>query len=112
MTFKEFLEKRPEDVRKAKACKTIDEFKKLEDNVGISYKGDAELKEAYNFIKNEQKELSKDALNNAAGGCVDHRDGYYEGPFERRKSMFNGSGKKISGVLNENMDWASNANKK
>ena len=71
MTFKEFLEKRPEDVKKAKACKNMDEFKKLVDGFGVSYKGDAELKEAYDFIKNEKKELSDDDLNAVAGGKGD-----------------------------------------
>ena len=75
MTFKEFLEKRPEDVKKAKACKNMDEFKKLVDSFEISYTGDAELKEAYDFIKNEKKELSKDDLNSVAGGKKDNYGG-------------------------------------
>ena len=75
MTFKEFLEKHPEDVKKAKACKTIDEFKKLVDGFEISYAGDNELKEAYDFIKNEKKELSKDDLNSVAGGKKDNYSG-------------------------------------
>lgn len=71
MTFKEFLEKYPEDVKKAKACETIGEFKKLVDGFGISYKGDAELKEAYDLIKNSQKELSDDDIGAVAGGKKD-----------------------------------------
>ena len=68
MTFKEFLEKYPEEVKKAKACETIGEFKKLVDEFGISYKGDAELKEAYDLVKNSQKELSDDDISAVAGG--------------------------------------------
>lgn len=71
MTFKEFLEKHPEEVKKAKKCKTIGEFKKLADDFGISYSGDAELKEAYDFIKNANKELAEDDLNAVAGGKND-----------------------------------------
>ena len=71
MTFKEFFKTHPEDVKKAKACKTIGEFKKLVDSFEISYTGDAELKEAYDFIKNEKKELSDDDLNAVAGGKGD-----------------------------------------
>ena len=73
MTFKEFLEKRPEDVKKAKACKTIDEFKKLVDSFGISYKEHSELQQAYDFVKNEQRELSEDQLNDVAGGARLHK---------------------------------------
>ena len=75
MTFKEFLEKRPEDVKKAKACKTIDEFKKLVDSLGISYKEHSELQQAYDFVKNEQRELSEDQLNDVAGGARLHKQG-------------------------------------
>jgi hypothetical protein len=76
MTFKEFLETRPEDVEKAKACKNLDEFKKMADGFGISYKGDSELQQAYDFIKNSQDHLSDDDLNNVAGGAARlHRKG-------------------------------------
>ena len=71
MTFKEFFETHPKDIKKAKACKNMDEFKKLVDSFEISYAGDNELKEAYNFIKNDKKELSEDDLNSVAGGKKD-----------------------------------------
>lgn len=68
MTFNEFLEKHPEEIKKAKACETIDEFKKLVDDLGISYNGDAELKQAYNFVKGEGSELSDEDIETVAGG--------------------------------------------
>lgn len=78
MTFKDFLKNRPEDVKKAKACKTIGEFKKFADDVGISYNGDAELTRAYDFIKNENKELTEEDLTTVAGGGK-HSSCYGEG---------------------------------
>lgn len=71
MTFKDFLEKHPKEVKKAEACKTIGEFKKLVDSFGISYNGDAELKEAYDLIKNTHKDISDDDLSAVAGGKKD-----------------------------------------
>ena len=68
MGFKEFLQKCPEDVKKAKACKDLSEFKKLVNKAGISYKDDSELKKAFDFVKNSQGELSDDDLNAVAGG--------------------------------------------
>ena len=71
MTFKEFLQKHPEDVEKAKSCKTIDEFKKMVDGFGISYEEDSELENAFDFVKNgqnAQQTLSEDELDDVAGG--------------------------------------------
>ncbi len=93
MTFKEFLEKRPEDVKKAKACKTIEEFKKMVDGFGISYKGDAELHEAFDIVKNK---LSNEDLDNVAGGAsYKHRgDHVYYNKFNS-DVITEGTGKKI-----------------
>ncbi len=93
MTFKEFLETRPEDVKKAKACKTIGEFKKLVDGFGISYKGDAELKEAYDFAKNS---ISNEDLDNVAGGAAyKHKaEDLYYNKFNNNV-LSEGSGKKV-----------------
>ena len=71
MDFKEFLQKFPEDVKKAKACKDLSEFRKIVDKAGISYKDDSELKKAFDFVKNSQGELSDDDLNAVAGGKDD-----------------------------------------
>ena len=71
MDFKEFLQKCPEDVERAKACKDLSEFKKIVDKAGISYKDDSELKKAFDFVKNSDGELSEDELNAVAGGKSD-----------------------------------------
>ena len=96
MTFKEFLETRPEDVKKAKACKTIDEFKKLVDSFGITYENHAELQQGYDFIKNNQNQLSDDDLDNVAGGAAykhDAKDLYYSK--DGKTVLSEGSGKKV-----------------
>jgi arsenate reductase-like glutaredoxin family protein len=93
MTFNEFLEKRPEDVKKAKACKTIEEFKKMVDDFGISYKGDAELHEAFDIVKNK---LSNEDLDNIAGGAArkfKQEDLYYNK--YNNSVLSEGSGKKV-----------------
>ncbi len=95
MTFKEFLEKRPEDVKKAKACKNLDEFKKMVDGFGISYKGDSELQQAYDLIKNSQNQLSDDDLNNVAGGARLHRKGSAFHNKDTGETITLDSGKKV-----------------
>jgi len=68
MNFKEFFETHPGEVEKAKGCKNIEEFKKLVEKHGISYKDEEEVKSAFNFIKGENGELSDDLLEAASGG--------------------------------------------
>ena len=68
MNFKKFFEVNPSEIEKAKACANFEEFKKLVDKNGITYKDEEEVKSAFDFIKGKEGELSDDLLEAASGG--------------------------------------------
>ncbi len=95
MTLKEFLENNPAAIKNASNCKSLDEFKKLIEEAGITFASDEKLKKAFDLIKNQNvNEISSDALDAVSGGSariVDINNIYYN---REGKAIVTGKGKK------------------
>lgn len=71
MTLKEFLQKNPTAVEEAAKCTTLEEFKTLTEQAGITFGSPEKLEKAFELVKSQAvNELSDDALNTVSGGRV------------------------------------------
>ncbi len=71
MTLKEFIEKNPSAVDEAAKCKTLEEFRNLTEQVGITFENQEKLEKAFELVKSQNAtQLSDDALDSVSGGKV------------------------------------------